>query len=111
MVTPEIISGRLGNKMFQLAYLYSQMKDRVTPDIYVQDPKYFDKYADEIKGLFGIGIGYLSQVGVHVRRAANPINPDEPKYSENPFYVNLADDTDYYEMAMTMFPGDNFLVF
>lgn len=111
MVTPEILTGRLGNKMFQYAYLYSQMRDGIIPNVYVQNPKYFEKYADEIKQIFSEGIGYLDQVGVHVRRAANPINPAEPKYSENPFYINLCDDTDYYERAMAMFPDDNFLVF
>ena len=110
MVTPEIISGRLGNKMFQIAFLYAQMKDGVIPDMFVQDSKYFEKYAEDIKGMFGTGIGYLSQVGVHVRRASNPINPEEPKYSENPFYENLSE-TDYYERAMAMFPGEKFLIF
>lgn len=110
MITPEIITGRLGNKMFQTAYLIAQMKDGLIPDIFVQDPKYFEKYADEIKQLFGKGIGYLEQVGVHVRRGKNPINPDEPAYSDNPFYVNLSE-TDYYDRAMYLFPIDNFLVF
>lgn len=111
MITPEIISGRLGNKMFQLAYIVAQVKDGRIPDIYIQDPKYFEKYADEIKELFREGIGYLSQVGIHVRRAANPINPNECRYADNPFYVNLADETDYYERAMAMFLGENFLIF
>ena len=106
-----IFSGRTGNEMFRHAYLYAQVRDGVIPDVYLQDEKYFSKYADEIKKLFGEGIGYLSQVGVHIRRAGNPINPNEPKYSENPFYVNLADDTDYYDRAMAMFLGEKFLVF
>ena len=109
MITPEIISGRLGNKMFQIAYIYAQMRDGVIPDIYVQHYKYFEKYADDIKRLFGNGIGYLSQVGVHVRRGANPINPNEPAYSRNSFYANLGE-TDYYERAMAMFPGENFII-
>jgi|SRR3990167_713058 len=106
----EIQFGRLGNKMFQYAFLYAESRRRGM-DFYFQDPKFFEGYEEEIKQLFGEGIGYLSQVGVHVRRGANPINPDESKYSENPFYVNLADDTDYYERAMALFPEDNFLVF
>ena len=110
MITPEIITGRLGNKMFQYAYLYAQMRDGSIPDTYLQDPKYFEKYSNEIKQLFGQGIGYLSQVGIHIRRAANPINPDEPKYSENPFHMNISG-TDYYERAMAMFPNDEFLIF
>ncbi len=103
-------SGRMGNEMFRHAYLYAQVREGILPDIYLQDPKYFEKYADEIKQLFGDGIGYLSQVGVHVRRGANPANPSEPKYSENPFYVDLCS-TDYYERAMAMFPNEKFLVF
>ena len=103
-------SGRTGNEMFRHAYLYAQFRDGVIPDIYLQDYRYFEKYADEIKEMFGEGIGYLPQVGVHIRRAANPTSPTEPKYSENPFYVNLGE-TDYYERAMALFPEDNFLIF
>lgn len=104
------IFGRLGNKMFQYAFLYAQAREKDT-DFYFQDPKYFDGYEDEIKQLFGEGIGYLDQVGVHVRRGANPANPSELKYSENTFYVNLADETDYYERAMAMFPNEKFVIF
>lgn len=96
--------------MFRHAYLYAQAREGVIPDIYVQDFIYFEKYSNEIKKMFGEGIGYLSQVGVHIRRAANPTNPEEPKYSENPFYVDLSETT-YYERAMEMFPGEKFLVF
>src|SRR3990167_11282979 len=111
MIYIHALSGRMGNEMFRHAYLYAQFRDGLIPDVYLQDPKYFEKYTDEIKEMFGQGIGYLTQVGVHIRRAANPTSPTEPKYSENPFYINLADDTDYYERAMAMFPSDNFLVF
>jgi len=110
MINIHALSGRMGNEMFRHAYIYAQFRDGVIPDIYLQDSKYFEKYAGEIKEMFGQGIGYLTQVGVHIRRAGNPINPDEPKYSENPFYVNLSE-TDYYERAMDLFPEDNFLVF
>lgn len=110
MITPEIISGRLGNKMFQLAYLIAQTKDGIIPDIFVQDEKYFKKYESDIKEIFGKGIGYLSQVGIHIRRGGNPINPTEPKYCENPFYVNLSE-TDYYERAIALFPNEDFVVF
>lgn len=109
MIHPDIIFGRLGNRMFQGAYLLARANELGT-DIYFQDPAYFEKYADDIKRLYGEGIGYLSQVGVHIRRAGNPTNPNEPKYSENPFYVDLTK-TDYYERAMAMFPNDKFLVF
>lgn len=110
MKNPDIIQGRLGNQMFQIAYLLAHHWKGEIPDIYLQSEEYFKEYKEEIKQLFGDGIGYLDQVGIHVRRAANPINPDEPKYSENPFYVNLGD-TDYYEKAMAMFPNEKFLIF
>lgn len=103
-------SGRMGNEMFRDAYLYSQFRDGVIPDVYVQSEEYFKKYSAEIKQRYSEGIGFLPYVGVHVRRAGNPLNPAEPKYSENPFYVDLGK-TDYYERAMAMFPGKKFLVF
>lgn len=103
-------SGRMGNEMFRHAFLYAQVRNGVIPDWYLQDPKYFQKYSEEIKQLFGSGIGYLTQVGVHVRRGGNPLDPSEPKYSDNAFYVDLTK-TDYYERAMAMFPGKKFLVF
>lgn len=107
---PEKIFGRLGNRMFQYAYLYAQVKRGEIPDFYLQDPKYFEPFGEEIKQLFGEGIGYLSQVGVHVRRGGNPFIPEEPKYNENPFHFNICD-TDYYERAMAMFPGEKFVIF
>ena len=110
MKYPDFYTGRLGNRMFQIAYLYSQVKDGIIPDWYLQDPKYFEKYESEIKQLFGEGIGYLEQVGVHVRRAANPVNPSEPKYSENSFYIDLCS-TDYYIDAMKLFSDKKFLIF
>lgn len=103
-------SGRMGNEMFRHAYLYAQLRNGVIPDYYLQDEKYFIKYEEEIKKIFGEGIGYLSQVGVHIRRGKNPTVPEEPSYSENPFYVDLTA-TDYYERAMDIFPDDDFLVF
>lgn len=110
MVNPDVIFGRLGNRMFQMAYIYSQFKEGLISDIFIQDPKYFEKYETEIKQLFSEGIGFLDFVSIHVRRGANPINLNEPKYSENSFYVNLSE-TDYYERAIELFPVDKFLVF
>ncbi len=110
MINPDILFGRLGNRLFQMAYLYARMKEGVIPDLFLQDPKYFEKYSDDIKKLFGEGIGYLDQVGIHVRRGFNPLVPTEPKYNENPFYVDLFS-TDYYEKAMAIFPNEKFLVF
>ena len=47
---------------------------------------------------------------MHLRVAGNPINSTEPKYSDNPFYVNLAK-TGYYIDATNLFQGRKFLVF
>lgn len=110
MIPIQKISGRLGNSMFQLAFIYAQMREGKIPDIYVQSPEYFEKYAEQIKRLFGEGIGHIPRTSIHVRRASNPINPDEPKYCENPFYTNLCD-TNYYEQAVAMFPHEKFIVF
>ena len=105
----EIPFGRLGNKMFQYAFLYAEARRRGV-DCYFQDPKFFEGYEEEIKQLFGEGIGYLDQVGVHVRRGKNPFIPEEPNYNENPFHFNILG-TDYYERAMAMFPDEKFVIF
>jgi hypothetical protein len=110
MITPEILTGRLGNKMFQIAYLYAQMREGNIPDVYLQDLKYFEKYEKEIKQMFGDGIGYLPYVAIHLRRAGNPINSNEPKYNENPFYYDLSK-SGYYINATNLFPDRKFLVF
>jgi len=110
MINPQVIFGRLGNNLFQFAYIYAQMKEGNIPDIFLQDPKYFEKYGDEIRQMFGEGIGKLDLVSIHVRRGKNPLNPTEPRYADNPFYTNLSE-TDYYEKAIAMFPVDKFLVF
>jgi hypothetical protein len=107
---PDKIFGRLGNRLFQMAYIYAQMKEGKIPDIYVQSPEYFDKYAEDIKRLFSEGIGHIPRTSIHVRRGSNPSNPDEPNYHENPFYVDLTA-TDYYERAIEMFPYESFVVF
>lgn len=110
MIHPDAIFGRLGNRLFQMAYLYAQSKDGNIPDIYVQDPKYFERHSDEIKKWFGEGIGYLPYVAIHLRVGANPINLEEPKYIDNPFYVPLCK-TGYYIDAINLFPDRKFLVF
>jgi len=102
MIHPDKIFGRLGNRMFQGAYLYAQMKRGEIPDIYVQDPKYFDDYRDDIRRLYGEGIIKTDYVAIHVRRG---------DYVDNPFYVDLTKST-YYAQAICHFPIDTkFLVF
>lgn len=101
MLNPDRLFGRLGNRLFQMAYIYAQMKRGVIPDIYVQNPAYFEHYKDDIRTLFGDGIGKIDKVGIHVRRG---------DYVNNSFYVDLTQ-TDYYQKAMAMFPDEQFLVF
>ena len=52
MINIHALSGRMGNEMFRHAYIYAQFRDGVIPDIYLQDSKYFEKYAGEIKEMF-----------------------------------------------------------
>ena len=110
MKDPRIIFGRLGNSLFQYAYIYSQMRRGEIPDIFIQDPKYFEEYRNELRGLFGEEIGYLPYVAMHIRRGKNPVNPNEPAYSENDFYVDLMK-TKYYTDAIDLFPRRRFLIF
>lgn len=93
--------GRLGNRLFQCAYIYAQMRDGVIPDIYLQSPKYFEKYVDEINQLFGEGIVKDKRIAIHVRRG---------DYVNNPFYVDLTM-TQYYGRAMNEFPNEKFFIF
>ena len=110
MINPDAIFGRLGNRLFQGAYLYSQMKKGEIPDLFVQDCKYFDEYKEDIKKLYGDGIGYLPYVSIHLRVGANPSRPEEPRYMDNPYYYKLVE-TGYYIEAIKLFPNQKFLVF
>ena len=104
------IAGGLGNNLFQFAYIYAQARKGITPDIYLQDPKYFEGFEDELRSLYGQGVEPIDMVSVHIRRGKNPAVPNEPAYSENPFMVNLCN-TSYYEDAMALFPDEKFLIF
>lgn len=94
--------GGLGNLMFKQAYLWAQMRDGHIPDIYVQSIKYWGKYKDEVRNLFGSGIGRDERVALHIRRG------DYLKVSQ--FHINLWD-TGYYQEAVKLFPNAKFLVF
>jgi hypothetical protein len=95
--------GGLGNIMFKNAYLWAQMREGHIPDIYVQSEKYWAKYKDEIRTLYGRGIGRDERVALHIRRG------DYLKVSQ--FHINLWD-TPYYREAVQQFPkGTKFLVF
>lgn len=101
MIDIHKISGRLGNQMFQLAYIYARMKQGSIPDIYVQNPVYFEDYKEDIRTLFGDGLGKIDKVAIHVRRG---------DYVNNSFYVDLFK-SGYYERAMAQFPDEQFMVF
>ena len=101
MIPVHKYTGRLGNLMFEYAYLYSQTKKGLIPDIYVQDPKYFENCSDDIRALYGSDIGFTDKVSIHVRRG---------DYLGSKFHFNLWD-TDYYERAIKYFPNEKFLVF
>lgn len=101
--------GRLGNRLFQLSSLYGMFRDGIIPDIYLQDYRNFDNYKYDLQQMLGEDIVRSDYVSIHVRRGKNPSNPNEPNYSENPFYARL--DEDYYRRAMAQFPNEKFLVF
>lgn len=93
--------GGLGNRLFQLAYIYAQARKGVTPDIYLQDESFFAPYANEIRHILKEGLTPVDMVSVHIRRG---------DYINNPFYTNLSE-TDYYEKALAEFPNEKFLIF
>lgn len=87
--------------MFQGAFLYAYARDHHI-DYYFQDPRFFERYADDIKRLYGQNIPpKTDMVAIHVRRG---------DYVSNSFYVDLSN-TGYYDRAVKEFPNQNFLVF
>ena len=102
MQEPRKIMGGLGNRMFQFAYIYSQFKKGIIPDVYVQDFNYFKDFKEEIRQLYRVGIDKKKEfIALHIRRG---------DYVDNPFYVDLTK-TDYYDEAIKHFKDDKFLVF
>lgn len=93
--------GGFGNRLFQLAYIYAKARRKDTPDIYLQDPKYFADCKEEIRALYGGDIEPIDKVSLHIRRG---------DYIGNPFYFDLSE-TDYYEKSVAEFPNERFLVF
>ena len=102
MVPITKLSGRLGNQMFQFAFLYSYARDHGL-DYYFQDEYFFQEHQEAIRTLFSYGIPEpTDMVAIHVRRG---------DYVGNGFYVDLFEEG-YYERAMDLFPvGTKFLVF
>ena len=102
MITPRKIWGGLGNQMFRHAYIYSQVRKGLIPDVYIQDFDYFKEFKEEIRQLYQKGIGKRKEfIALHIRRG---------DYVDNPFYVDLVK-TDYYDKAIAQFPDEKFLVF
>ena len=96
------IAGGFGNRLFQFAYIYAQVRKRLIPDIYIQDFDYFKEFKEEIRQLYQKGIGKRKElVALHIRRG---------DYVDNPFYVDLTK-TDYYDKALAQFPDEKFLIF
>lgn len=100
MQNPRSLWGGLGNRMFQMAYIFTKMCEGEIPDIYLQDKKYFQKYEKELKEYYGNGVVKNDYVSLHIRRG---------DYVNNSFYVDLTK-TDYYDKAIAEFSG-KFLVF
>lgn len=94
--------GGLGNLMFKQAYLYAQFWDGNIPDEYVQSERYWEKYKDRIKQIFGQNIGYTDMVSLQIRRG--------DYLKSNGFYTDPAAEG-YYQKAVEHFPNERFLVF
>jgi len=101
MIPIQQITGRLGNQMFQFAFMYAYAMDTKT-DFYFQDTLFFKGYEEDIKKMYRAGIkDRIDMVAIHVRRG---------DYVNNPFYVDLMR-TEYYRLAMDEFSDVDFLVF
>lgn len=100
MIDPDKIFGRLGNRMFQGAYLSAQAR-RLNRDRYFQEPDWFDEAEKEVQYLYKVGIEPIDMVAVHIRRG---------DYVEHPLYADLTI-TSYYDDAMKKFTNEQFLVF
>lgn len=102
MIDRRKLFGGFGNSLFQYAYLWKLARSGSIPDIYLQNPAFFEPYGEEIRAMYRQGVTPIDMVSLHVRRG---------DYLGNPFYVDL-NETDYYDEAIAQFPPDTkFLVF
>ena len=107
MIEPDRISGRLGNKMFEMAFMYAHSRNNNLPLVddalgyYYQSSEHFKGYEEEVKRLFRGDIELSPYIAIHVRRG---------DYVGHHFYVDLTN-TDYYVEAMKEFPHETFMVF
>jgi len=100
MIPYDKIFGRLGNQMFQGAFLSVKARE-LGVDKYFQDTKWVDNMGEEVKMFYKMGIEPVDKVAVHIRRG---------DYVNHPLYHDLTK-TDYYTQAMDLFKGEKFLVF
>lgn len=102
MIELRNLFGGFGNRLFQLAYIYAQVREGNLPDIYLQDFSYFEKYKEEIRAMFAQGVHHRNdRIAIHIRRG---------DYQKTSFYVDLTK-TDYYDKALALFPNQKFLLF
>lgn len=101
MIEPRKLFGGLGNRLFQMAYIMAQEYRGAIPDIYVQNPEYFEEVGNKVRLLFGQGMIPSNYISLHIRRG---------DYVGNPYYVDLSE-TEYYDHAIAQFPNQTFLVF
>lgn len=110
MTDPRAQFGRLGNQLFQYAFLVNYAKNH-DMDWYFQDQFFFEDNKELVRQMFSANIpAPTDKIAIHVRRGKNPLNDKEPAYTDNPFYVDLSK-TDYYEKAIKCFPNERFIVF
>jgi hypothetical protein len=89
--------------LFKQAYIIGKVLDGEIPDVYVQSSKYWEKHAKEIRDYFRTGITKGDdRIALHIRRG-DYLKADH-------FHTNLWN-TDYYQRAVQLFPGEKFLVF
>lgn len=102
MIPIEKITGRLGNQMFNYAFLLNYARTHGISDSYFpQHMEWFKESSDYIKAIYSQDIGSVDMVGIHVRRT-DYLDPNRIQYS-----LPIS----YYEKAMGMFPrGTNFVV-
>jgi hypothetical protein len=98
MVPIHKITGRLGNQMFNYAFLINYAKTHgITDSYFPQHTEWFSESADYIKALYSQDIGKVDMVGIHVRRD-DYLDPNRIQYVLP---------VEYYRKAMDMFPKDS----
>jgi hypothetical protein len=101
MVPIHKITGRLGNQMFNYAFLLNYARTHGISDSYFpQHLEWFSESADFIRALYSQDIGKVEMVGIHVRRD-DYLDPNRIQY-----VLPL----DYYKKAMSYFPKAKFVV-